>query len=57
MAQIITKIILTEDDIRKLVVEKYGLDLKSAIVNVEHYKGDARDPSYTKIIIEGSKAL
>lgn len=53
----IIKIEINEKDIKMLVAEKYGLDVTKAIVRVNHYAGDQREPAYTKIIVEGERSV
>ena len=51
MAKEYIKIELTEDDIKKMVAEKYNLDINRTTINVSHYVGDAREPAYTSIVV------
>jgi hypothetical protein len=53
MAKIVKKIVLNEKDIKELVAEKYGLDVDTATIYIDHYKGDFRESGYTNITIEG----
>ena len=55
MAKETTRIELNEKDIKELVAEKYNLDLERTTVSISHYKGDAREPTYTSIIVSGIK--
>jgi len=57
MAKEITQIILTKEDIKAMVVEKYNLNPDNATVRVSHYAGDVREPAYTQIIVEGQKII
>ena len=56
MAKESVKIELNEKDIKELVAQKWGLDLKSCSVCVSHWKGDAREPEYTSIVVTGQKS-
>jgi hypothetical protein len=49
------KIEFSEKDLKELVAERYSLRLESCTIHVSHYKGDAREPSYTTVIVEGEK--
>lgn len=53
MAKEYIKIELTEDDIKKMVAEKYNLDINRTTILVSHYNGDAREPAYTSIVVTG----
>lgn len=55
MAKEYIKIELTEDDIKKIVAEKYNLDINRTAINVSHYAGDAREPAYTSIVVTGQR--
>lgn len=55
MAKEITKIVLNESDLKDLIAQKYGLRLDNAKIDIYHYKGDAREPSYTTVTVEGEK--
>mgnify|MGYP007071578404 CR=1 FL=1 len=55
MAKEYIKIELTEDDIKKMVAEKYNLDINRTTINVSHYAGDAREPAYTSIVVTGQR--
>lgn len=55
MAKIITKIELNEKDLLALIAEKYNINLQGARISVYKYDGDAREPSYTTITVEGEK--
>lgn len=57
MAKIITKIELNEHDLLVLIAEKYKIKLEGARLSVYKYDGDARDPSYTTITVEGAKRV
>lgn len=51
----LTKLVFTEKDLKELIAEKFNLNLSTIILNVNHYDGDQRGPSYTTIIVEGEK--
>ena len=55
MAKEYIKIELTEDDIRRMVAEKYKLDINKTTISVSHYAGDAREPQYTSIVVTGQR--
>ena len=55
MAKESVKIELNQKDIKQLVAEKYNLDINSASISVSHWKGDAREPEYTSIVVTGQK--
>jgi hypothetical protein len=55
MAKEYIKIELTKEDIKKMVAEKYNLDINRTTVSVSHYAGDAREPEYTSIIVTGQR--
>lgn len=57
MAKIITKIELNEKDLLALIAEKYNIKLEGARISVYKYDGDAREPSYTTITVEGEKSV
>lgn len=42
MAKILTQIILTKNDIKELVAEKYGLEGATTTISVSHSNGDGR---------------
>jgi hypothetical protein len=46
---------LDENDIKKMVAEKYNLDINRTSIRVSHFNGDAREPEYTSIIVTGQK--
>ena len=49
------KIELNQNDIKKMVAEKYNLDINITTISVSHYSGDSREPEYTSIIVTGQK--
>lgn len=49
------KIELNETDIKKLVSEKYNLNVNSVSISISHFKGDARELEYTSIVVTGQK--
>ena len=55
MAKEYIKIELNEIDIKKLVAEKYKLDINRTTINVSHYAGDAYEPAYTSIVVTGQR--
>lgn len=55
MAKEYIRIELTEDDIKKMVAEKYNLDINRTTINVSHYAGDAREPACTSIVVTGQR--
>ncbi len=55
MAKESIKIELDEDDVKKLVAEKYNLDVNSTSISITHFNGDAREASYTSIIVTGKR--
>ena len=55
MAKEYIKIELTEQDIKKMVAEKYNLDINRTTISVSHYNGDAREPAYTSIVVTGQR--
>jgi len=55
MAKEYIKIELSETDIKKIVAEKYNLDINKATISIYHYAGDSRDPSYTSITVTAEK--
>lgn len=57
MAKEFIKIELDENDIKCLVSQKYNLDPDKTSVSIIHYEGDVREPSYTKITVEGLKTI
>ena len=57
MSKIITKIELNEKDLLALIAEKYNIKLEGARISVYKYDGDAREPSYTTITVEGEKSV
>jgi hypothetical protein len=56
MAKESVRIELNEKDIKELVAQKWGLDLSSCTISVSHWKGDAREPEYTNIVVTGQKS-
>jgi hypothetical protein len=48
-----TRIELTEKDLAEIIAEKFKL--RNVTVRVEQYNGDAREPSYTSITVEGDQ--
>ena len=52
-AKVTTKIELNEVDIKEIVASHYGLDINTAKISVNYYAGDAREPSYLTVIVEG----
>ena len=46
---------LNQKDIKQLVAEKYNLDVNSATISVSYWKGNAREPEYTSIVVTGQK--
>ena len=55
MPKELVKIVFNEKEIKELIVEKYGLKLETTMIQFNHYAGDAREPSYVSIIVEGEK--
>ena len=55
MAKEYIRIELTEDDIRRMVAEKYKLDINKTTISVSHYAGDIREPQYTSIVVTGQR--
>ena len=55
MAKEYIKIELTEDDIKKMVAEKYNLNINKTTIIVSHYNGDIREPAYTTIDVTGQR--
>lgn len=51
----ITKIEMSEKDIKNLVAEKFNLDPDRCKITFSHYPGDARDSGYTNAVVEGPK--
>ncbi len=49
------KLEFNETDLKELIALKYNLKLDKTILYVSHYQGDAREPSYTTIIVESEK--
>ena len=56
------KIKFSEEDLKELIAEKYGLKLETAQIYVSYYAGDQsyytgdqREPDYTSIIVEGER--
>jgi hypothetical protein len=49
------KIELNEDDIKKMVAEKYNLDIEKTTIRIIHYAGDRREPKSTSITVTGEK--
>ncbi|MCG8786398.1 hypothetical protein G1K52_11575 [Tenacibaculum finnmarkense] len=46
---------LTQRDIKKMVAEKYNLDINRTTINVSHWEGNQREPEHTSIIVKGQK--
>lgn len=57
MPKELIKIEFNEEDIKELIAEKYKLKLESAIIRINHYKGNMREPSYTSIVVEGERMI
>jgi len=55
MPKEIIKLEFNEKDLMELIAEKYNLKLQTMKISITHFKGDAREPSYTSIIIESEK--
>lgn len=55
MAKEYIKIELTEQDIKKMIAEKYNLDINRTTISVSHYNGDAREPAYALIVVTGQR--
>lgn len=49
------KLVFNEKDLKQLISEKYNLKFESVSMSVSHFKGDAREPEYTSIVVEGVK--
>ena len=49
------KIEFNQNDIKEIIAEKYNLKLETVYLHITHYNGDAREPEYTSIIVEGEK--
>jgi hypothetical protein len=50
-----TKIEMNEKDLKDLISEKFNLKKESVTISISKYDGDAREQSYTSIIVEGEK--
>lgn len=55
MVKVSVKIELNQEDIKKLVAEKYNIDENSATITISHFNGDAREPEYTSIAVTGQE--
>ncbi len=55
MAKESVKIELDQKDIKQLVAEKYNLDVNTSSISISHWKGDAREPEHTSIVVTGKK--
>ena len=55
MAKELVRIELNEDDIKTLVAEKYNLDVTETSIDIRKYDGDARERSYTSIVVTGKR--
>ena len=51
------KIELNEKDLLELVAERFNLNADTAKITIHHYKGDAREPEYTNVVVEGVKTV
>ena len=51
MAKSYIRVELNENDIKQMVAEKYNLDVNKTDIEVSHYAGDQREPSYTTILV------
>lgn len=51
----IIKIVFTEKDLKELIAKEYNIDVDTCSLIINKYDGDAREPSYTSIIFEGTK--
>lgn len=49
------KLEFNQKDLKELIAEKYNLKPESVYLVVSHWKGDAREPEYTSIVVEGIK--
>jgi hypothetical protein len=57
MAKESIKIELNEEDIKKMVAEKYNLDIEKTTIRISHYAGDRREPKSTSITVTGQKII
>ncbi len=55
MAKESVQIELDQNDIKKMVAEKYNLDIKRTSISISHYNGDAKEPEYTSIKVTGQR--
>lgn len=49
------RIEFNQTDIKELIAERYGLQLETVKIYINHYKGEAWEPEYTSIIVEGQR--
>ena len=49
------KLEFSEKDLKELIAEKYNLKIESVSISISKFDGDAREPSYTRVYVEGQK--